>query len=147
MEKVIFDVDGTLMDIEHRRHFVSGAMNDWKSFLDPKVMKGDSPKWEVVNTAVALHNSGVEIVVVSARNERHREVTEAQLSAAGVKFQHLFLRPDDDFRSDVEFKSEVFDQLVKADWTPDLVFDDRNSVVAMWRAKGVPCFQVADGDF
>ena len=65
MEKVIFDVDGTLMDIEHRRHFVSGAMNDWESFLDPKVMKGDSPKWEVVNTAVALHNSGVEIVVVS----------------------------------------------------------------------------------
>lgn len=147
MERVIFDVDGTLMDIEHRRHFVSGAMNDWESFLDPAQMFKDVANQPVVNTAIALHNSGVEIVVVSARNERHRTVTENSLNVAGVEFQHLFLRPDDDFRSDVEFKSEVFDQLVKADWIPDLVFDDRNSVVAMWRAKGVPCFQVADGNF
>lgn len=27
------------------------------------------------------------------------------------------------------------------------VFEDRARVVAMWRAAGIPCFQVADGDF
>jgi hypothetical protein len=27
------------------------------------------------------------------------------------------------------------------------VFDDRDKVVAMWRSMGVPCFQVAPGDF
>jgi hypothetical protein len=27
------------------------------------------------------------------------------------------------------------------------VFDDRQRVVDMWRANGVPCFQVAKGDF
>lgn len=30
---------------------------------------------------------------------------------------------------------------------PDLVYDDRGCVVAMWRSEGVPCFQVAPGAF
>ena len=29
--KIIFDVDGTLMNVEHRRHFVENN-NDWASF-------------------------------------------------------------------------------------------------------------------
>jgi len=28
-----------------------------------------------------------------------------------------------------------------------MAFDDRNRVVATWRANGVPCAQVAEGDF
>ena len=43
LNKVIFDVDGTLMNIEHRRHLVSDGNNDWKTFMDPEVMKGDTP--------------------------------------------------------------------------------------------------------
>ena len=31
--KVVFDVDGTLLDIEHRRHFVSNGNSDWESIL------------------------------------------------------------------------------------------------------------------
>lgn len=26
-------------------------------------------------------------------------------------------------------------------------YDDRDRVVVMWRAEGIPCFQVAPGDF
>jgi len=144
--KVIFDVDGTLMDIEQRRHFVSNGNNDWDSFLDPKEMAKDKPNWNVVNVARVLQSS-VELVVVSARNERHREITEKQLEAVGLHPAHMFLRPDGDFRSDKEFKQEVLDSLRKNDWEPDLVFDDRNQVVEMWRSNGISCFQVAEGDF
>tara|TARA_Y100001937_G_scaffold18849_1_gene26026 strand:+ start:848 stop:1294 length:447 start_codon:yes stop_codon:yes gene_type:complete len=148
MDRVIFDVDGTLMDITHRRKFVDGSQKkDWKTFLDPIIMQGDTPNWPVRDIAIALKRAGVEIVIVSARNERHREVTELQLKTAGVEFAHLFLREDDDFRSDVEFKQDVLDSLLDAGWKPDLVFDDRNSVVDMWRRNKINCFQVAEGDF
>ena len=30
-QTIIFDVDGTIADVEHRRHFVNGN-NDWQSF-------------------------------------------------------------------------------------------------------------------
>ena len=28
-----------------------------------------------------------------------------------------------------------------------IIFDDRQSVVDMWRSRGLTCFQVAKGDF
>mgnify|MGYP001268456130 CR=1 FL=1 len=145
--KVIFDVDGTLLDIEHRRHFVSNGNKDWESFLSPEQMVKDRPNHDVVQTALALQSAGHELVVVSARNERHRQVTEMQLRKAGIEFSHLFLREDEDFRADDEFKKDVLDSLCHVDWKPDLVFDDRNRVVEMWRANGIPCVQVAEGDF
>ena len=30
----IFDVDGTLMDINHRRKYVEGEQKDWKKFFE-----------------------------------------------------------------------------------------------------------------
>jgi len=145
---VIFDIDGTLMDIEHRRHLVNDGNNDWDSFQDPKVMAKDSPNWPVVNMALLLNNGVAHrVIMVSARNERHREVTEQQMEAIGLGNCFLFLRADDDFRSDDVFKKDVLDELINSDVKPDLVFDDRTSVVEMWRREGIPCFQVAEGNF
>ena len=145
---ILFDIDGTLMDIEHRRHFVNDGNNDWGSFQDPVVMENDTPNWPVVNIATMLNSTVANrVIMVSARNERHREVTEQQMTDAGLGNCFLFLRGDDDFRTDDTFKKDVLDELIKNDMKPDLVFDDRNSVVNMWRENGIPCFQVAEGDF
>tara|TARA_B100000287_G_scaffold430147_1_gene484837 strand:- start:1172 stop:1621 length:450 start_codon:yes stop_codon:yes gene_type:complete len=147
VNRVIFDVDGTLFNIDQRRHLVEGDNNDWKTFLSVEAMEGDTPNQPVLDVCIALQDAGSEIVVVSARNERHRQITETQLHAAGVQFSHLFLREDVDYRPDSEFKRDVLHALRDAGWNPDLVFDDRNAVVEVWREEGVPCFQVADGDF
>jgi hypothetical protein len=69
------------------------------------------------------------------------------MEAVGLGNCFLFLRADDDFRSDDVFKKDVLDELINSGVKPDLVFDDRNSVVEMWRREGIPCFQVAEGDF
>ena len=34
---VIFDVDGTLMNVNHRRHYVNGPNKDWKAFNEAMV--------------------------------------------------------------------------------------------------------------
>ena len=58
------------------------------------------------------------------------------------------MRKDGDHRPDHVIKSEVLETIVKGYGKPPLmVFDDRNAVVKMWRDKGIPCLQVADGDF
>ena len=54
--------------------------------MDPAemAMEGDSPNQPVVDIAISYGRSwGHEIVVVSARNERHREVTENSQLQAG----------------------------------------------------------------
>ena len=145
---VIVDIDGTLMNIEHRRHFVENGNNDWHSFLEPEVMANDTPNWEVAKVVAGLNSTvSNRVICVSARNERHREVTLSQMEQCGLGECFLFLRADDDFRADDEFKLDVLNELRAADMEPNLVFDDRNRVVEMWRREGVTCFQVAEGDF
>ena len=48
----IFDIDGTLMDIDHRRHYVEGDKKDWKSFVDN--IKHDTPNDPVVDILLQL---------------------------------------------------------------------------------------------
>lgn len=145
---VLVDIDGTLMNMEHRRHFVTDGNKDWESFLDPTQMALDTPNWPVANVVAGLNSTVTNrVIMVSARNERHREVTEQQMADIGLGSCFLFLRANDDFRADDEFKLDVLTELRAADMSPDLVFDDRNRVVDMWRREGITCFQVAEGEF
>lgn len=142
---VIFDVDGTIADVEHRRHFVNGN-NDWNSFRKETV--NDTPVQWVCDIAKRFIAQGDNVAFFSARNESERAITEKQISEwIGDGHQGVFLRPDGDFTCDAEFKSQLADKFLSVGGQIDLIFDDRNKVVDMWRAKGFNVVQVADGDF
>ena len=80
--------------------------------------------------------------------QERREITEKQISEwIGEGHKGLFLRPNGDYRPDEVFKSELADQFEELGGKIDLVFDDRNKVVDMWRARGTTVVQVAEGDF
>lgn len=150
MEKqtIIFDVDGTIADCDHRRHFVDGTgdFKDWKKFRENTQF--DTPIQWVCDIAKRHIAHGDDVAFFSARNESEREVTENQISEwIGDGHKGLFLRPDDDFRRDDEFKSELADKFEELGGKIDIVFDDRNQVVEMWRNRGTTVVQVADGDF
>ena len=141
---VIFDVDGTIADVEHRRHFVNGN-NDWDSFRKETV--NDTPVQWVCDIARHIAQ-GDEVAFFSARNESERDITERQISEwIGDGHKGVFLRPDGDYRCDAEFKSELADRFEDIGGQIDLVYDDRNKVVDMWRQRGTTVVQVADGDF
>ena len=151
-QTIIFDVDGTIADVEHRRHFVNGntmdgrTNNDWTSFRKETV--NDTPVQWVCDIAKRFIAQGDQVAFFSARNESEREITEKQISEwIGDNHQGLFLRPDGDFRKDDEFKSELADKFEELGGKIDLVFDDRNQVVEMWRKRGTTVVQVAEGDF
>jgi phosphoglycolate phosphatase-like HAD superfamily hydrolase len=145
-QTIIFDVDGTIADVEHRRHFVSQKPADWKSFRNSTVF--DTPVQWVCDIAKRFIAQGDNVAFFSARNESERSITEKQISEwIGEGHQGLFLRPDGDFRRDDEFKSDLADKFEEVGGKIDIVFDDRNQVVEMWRQRGTTVVQVADGDF
>ena len=150
----IFDLDGTLALIEHRRHFVEGKKKDWPAFFAACV--DDEPNWPVIHAFKAIRKSA-EVWIWSGRSDEVREQTRAWLHRFGLI--HSFWNP---MRAPEAFMmrkagDHQMDVTLKAGWLADLeppernrltaVFDDRDSVVAMWRSHGVPCFQVAPGDF
>ena len=77
MKTIIFDVDGTIADCDHRRHFVEDN-NDWKSFKAETV--NDTPVQWVCDIAKRFIAQGDDVAFFSARNESEREITEQQIS-------------------------------------------------------------------
>ena len=136
----LFDVDGTLMNIEHRRHYVEGDNKDWKSFND--YTKFDTINDHVFQMANALASDGYKIIVLSGRMEKQREITEKQLAFGKLDYMRLIMRPDNNYDPDHEFKKDVLDLFIAEDLKPQFTVDDRPSVVKMWRDNGIPCFDV-----
>ena len=145
---VICDVDGTLVDISARVDLaVAGAKKgkkmNWNIFLDPEViLENDVEQEDVTGVIKSLIESGHKVIITSARNERHREVTEKQLANFGIKHSALFLRADGDFRGDDDVKEELLGKIREAGFDPKVAFDDRQKVVDRWRKIGIPCHQV-----
>lgn len=142
---VIFDLDGTIALNEHRQHFVQvepGQKKDWDSFFD--ACGGDTPNQPVIEAIHALHLTGFNPVIWSGRTDRVRSITEAWLDRHSLKHIPLRMRPEADRQSDVDLKEGWLKEL---ETPPRFVFDDRDSVVAMWRRNGIVCFQVAPGNF
>ena len=136
----IFDVDGTLMDINHRRKYVEGEQKDWKKFFE--LMEFDTIRDDVFHMAHALHKDGYVIIVCSGRNEKHREITEKQLAFGKLEYQALMMRGDADYRPDWEVKREMLAEIRNSGFDPKISVDDRPSVVSMWRDHGLTCFDV-----
>ena len=158
----IFDLDGTLALTEHRQHFINPepirneageavmrGKPDWRAFFAACV--DDEPNTPVIDTLLRLLDCGCDVRIWSGRSAEVMEQTNAWLSDYLGGYVHgveLTMRLEGDYRPDEELKKLWLDDLTAYDRRRLVaVFDDRDKVVAMWRANGVPCFQVAPGAF
>lgn len=94
-------------------------------------------------------DQGGTVVYMSGREDRHRAETHEWLKKHDL-FRtgcFLYMRETGDFRKDAIVKRELFDRLVNPNFRIEFVLDDRDQVVEMWRACGLTCFQVAEGNF
>lgn len=138
---VVFDLDGTLADISHRVHHVRGAKSDWESFFAECVH--DVPNTPVINALRAHVFAGHDVEIWSARSDIVRNETEAWLWAQGIDPRRLVhMRAAGDNTPDAVLKRHWLNQL-HPDERPDVIYDDRQRVVDMWREEGIACFQVA----
>ena len=141
---VVFDLDGTLALNEHRQHFVDRPVGekDWKSFFAACHL--DEPNMPAIQTLNALFDAGHEVEIWTGRSGEVLDLTLLWLHNRGLRQFLTKWRRQDDHTPDHVLKKQWLDGCERK---PDLVFDDRASVVAMWRANGIPCFQVAPGEF
>lgn len=142
---VIVDLDGTIALIDHRRHLVEGDSNRWDEFYE--ACDKDEPNQPVIETIFALSQQNFEIWIFSGRSDVVKNKTELWLRANSVAYDKLFMRPDGDYTPDQELKREWLESRPKILERVQMVIDDRQKVVDMWRDMGLTCFQVAPGDF
>jgi phosphoglycolate phosphatase-like HAD superfamily hydrolase len=142
---IVFDIDGTLANIQHRRTFVASKPKNWKAFTAG--IPNDTPYEDIVALAQMFFALGNKVILCSGRGEESRDATEKQMKDFGVDFNALYMRPAGDHRQDSIVKVELLAEIRKDFGNPWLWFDDRNQVVDAIRAEGVRVLQVAPGDF
>lgn len=155
---VVVDLDGTLCNVEHRRHFVikpEGQKKDWQGFF--KGMVDDTPnQWcaDIVRLMADEHT----VVYCSGRPDNYRKETVEWLKKYGLysinfKFKiregepHLYMRPRNDSRSDNIVKEILLDYEILTRFKPYFMIDDRQQVVDMYRSRGFTVLQCDKGDF
>lgn len=149
----IFDLDGTLSLAHHRQHMLDDELdrNRWRKFY--AACDKDEPNTPVIATMERLRHAGADIWIFSGRSDEVRDKTIAWLAHYTSFMTHDFetiltMRQEGDYTPDDILKRKWLDGMLVDDRRRIVaVFDDRARVVAMWRAAGIPCFQVADGEF
>lgn len=147
-DAILVDLDGTAALIWSRDPYDAARCEEDKP---------NKPVWDCIS---AMVRDGKEIIFMSGRSEDHKAQTvrwlnqhwnDAVLSKHweedGKTAYKLYMRASGDTRSDVEVKRDLFNAHIRNRYNVLFALDDRDSVVALWREIGVPCFQVNYGDF
>lgn len=147
----IFDLDGTLANIDHRLPILEDKKDPSRYTKFFLACDGDVPIKATIKIFNLLYRQGDELLIWTGRGDVAREKTIEWLAKyTDMKNPQeidgaLLMRPK---------KSTTKDTLLKKSWLevmPDdmrarlvAVFEDKPSVVDMFRAQGVSCFQVGD---
>lgn len=141
----IFDLDGTLANLDHRLVYIETKPKNWKAFNN-KVYEDTV----IENVSRVLHSlkDAYDIIFLSGReaNDITRKKTvewlNDKLRVPVVYGQNLFMRNKGDYRPDTEIKIELMKEFVEPHYNVIGIFDDRASVVKMWRDNGYFVFDV-----
>ena len=140
-DAVMFDLDGTLALIEGRNPY------------DASECEYDKLNYPVFNVLRMYQKDGYKIIICSGRSEEYVEQTDNWLKKNGIA-PDLFIMRDPEAKDengqripDDELKQKMYMEQIHEKYNVEVVYDDRQKVVDMWRDLGLTCFQVADGRF
>lgn len=141
---IIVDLDGTLCNLDHRLKYLHDEKNN-KGLFFSSIAEDKLNVWckEIIERFKHDH----AIVLVTGRSSTHYFVTLDWLKSHDIKFNWLFMRSENDNRSDSVVKKQIFDMHIKEYFDILFVVDDRKKVVDMWRSIGLTVLQCADGDY
>jgi len=151
---VCFDLDGTLADVRHRMHHIRPD-----PAVDPVTGKKVKRRFDLFHHACVddgvvepvayfyrkfVADPDVTVVVLSGRDHATYYKTVDWFSRNDLPLpDELLLKQGDQHTPDVEQKRVQADRLEAKYGRPiDMVFEDRDRVVSMWKERGTFVFNV-----
>jgi predicted kinase len=133
---VMIDLDGTLCHSNGER-----GPYEWDKVQFDKADKA------VLNSVKSFEaRDDIEIIIFTARPEDARENTELWLNNHNITYSRLIMKASGDNRKDTIAKSEMYLNNIKDVYNVEVVYEDRNRVVDMWRNEfGLKVFQPQEG--
>ena len=123
---ILFDIDGTLAQMEGRSPFA------WDK------VSTDSVREIIKAMAIGYDAQDYLVICVSGRDGVCYDDTKTWLNINQIPFWYLFMREEGDTRKDTIIKEEIFWDKIANDYNVVGVVDDRPSVVRMWHELKIP---------
>jgi hypothetical protein len=147
-EAVIADMDGTLADVRGIRHHVLGGPTNGhhKNFDAFHREAVDCPpnQW-VIDELLEHHAAGRAVLIVTAREARHRNSTAFWLAMHGVPSDAMWMRANCDYRPDRTVKREILAK-IRARYRVVHAYDDNPNILALWESERIPVTVVPGWD-
>ncbi len=121
----VFDIDNTLLDARERYRITIrkfGVLSPkelpfelqkdfWRNFMSPELFYLDKPIFRSIEMIIDAKRRGLKIILVTGRYEWLRRETISQLMSAGIPFDELLMRPNDNYQEDKELKPSLIKDL------------------------------------
>lgn len=142
---VIWDIDGTIADGTKFEKYIKNDPKDWDRWIE-NLIHHDLHE-DMVELYHMYHRAGHKNYVCTARRENCRLQTEAWFEKHGLHMAHngIYMRQMNDYRPDFEVKEEMLLNFKANGIIIHKAYEDRISVVEMFRRNGVRCLHVSDG--
>ncbi len=135
----IYDVDGTLANVDPYLHHVRGPDKDYDAFHSASI--NALPNYDVVQMLNNTVFDGHAVLIVTSRKEKWRGLTSMWLAKNNIRCHALFMRDDNDYRPDYEAKRDMLDKITKY-WEVIHAVDDNPSVIQLWKESGIPTTKI-----
>lgn len=142
---IIIDLDGTLCDIDHRKHFIDQPKKDWNQFYENMTFDLLNIWCDII--VEQIYRSGTDVLIVTGRPSNYYTQTKEWLESNFIKYTKIFMREEGDFRKDSIVKEEIYEKYIAANYNVIFAIEDRKQVVDMWRSLGITCLQCDEGNF
>jgi hypothetical protein len=139
----IYDVDGTLANVDPYLHLVRGSDRDYDAFHEASI--DALPNVEVLEMLNNSVSDGHSILVVTSRKEKYRGLTSMWLAKNNIRSHGLFMRADDDNRPDYEAKKDMLDKINQL-WDVQHAVDDNSNVIRLWEDNHIPTTKIGTWD-
>jgi FMN phosphatase YigB (HAD superfamily) len=146
---IIFDVDGTLANIEPYLHHIRNLDNvdnfkkDFDKFHEESV--NARPNMEVVQMVNHAVADGHAILVVTSRKEMWRPHTSMWLAVNDIRSHALFMRSNNDDRKDYDVKRDILKK-INSMWIVVHAVDDNPAVIRLWEENNIPTTKIGNWD-
>ena len=139
----IYDVDGTLANVDPYLHHVRGSNRDYNAFHEASI--DALPNFEVVEMLNQSFFDQRHIIIVTSRKETWRGLTSSWLAKNDIGHHALYMRSDDDNRPDYEVKKDILLK-IKNHWNVIHAVDDNPNVIRLWEEQGIPTTKIGTWD-
>lgn len=144
MKCVIFDIDGTLANCDHRIHHISSKNKNWILFYNEC---SDDILIEQVSYLIDKFKIDFKIILLTGRPESNLELTLDWLSKNNIYFDELIMRKNNEFKKSAEYKKENILTLINEGYEIFCAFEDRLDCVEMYKSIGIFVFNVANQEY